>query len=589
MVKALILVMRFEIVDNNIQLIITLLIITFSVSLYFFTLVPPIQGISLPNSTEKPCNCVVFRMDDLQDYFLNKAQVSVMDLFLSKNQSLSLGLIVNGIGNDSVVVNKIDEGSRNGLFELAIHGWNHTDYTQLTGKEQKESLNKANEKFNLLFGLKSDIFITPEGVFNNETLKAMKELDIKVISNLKYAENEFDGGKSIFNATNNITTNLHNGTSNQPDIYHISETVSFTNYVNGSWAPNPIKDIINNVTTNIDKYGYAVIVLHPQDFAKSDNGTFVNTIDMNEIRNLSSLMDSLLANNITISTLSKIAHVPTKTPPLPSSIDCPSIYDTNENNYSDSSSVPNPNPKPIEGLYGEKCVLTQIYNTYGKYLYEKAGELGISPSTAAAVLFVETRGSGFGPDGKMAIRFEACDFYDAWGRDHPKEFSDSFYCDTSKMGYNDKFRNSSGEKFMEYHGDHYKEWKVFEFARNLDEKAAMNSISMGIGQIMGFNYDKIGYDTVDQMFNNMSGSLAAQLDGFFMALEYNNNVSDDFFSALGFNNNNVSCLDSLKTSDFVGFAACYNASGQDQIYGDKIKKAVTLYSEITNGEKYGNG
>ncbi len=90
-----------------------------------------------------------------------------------------------------------------------------------------------------------------------------------------------------------------------------------------------------------------------------------------------------------------------------------------------------------------------------------------------------------------------------------------------------------------------------------------------MAKLWGFNYDKLGYDTVDQMFINMSGSIAAQLDGFFMALEYNNNVSDGFFSALGFNNNNVSCLDSLKTNDFVGFAACYNASGQDQIYGDK--------------------
>ena len=57
--------------------------------------------------------------------------------------------------------------------------------------------------------------------------------------------------------------------------------------------------------------------------------------------------------------------------------------------------------------------------------------------------------------------------------------------------------------------------------------------------------------------------------------------------ALTFYNNNVSCLDILKTSDFVGFAACYNASGQDQTYADKIKKAVTIYKQVTNGKKYG--
>jgi peptidoglycan/xylan/chitin deacetylase (PgdA/CDA1 family) len=585
LVKELILGMHYEIADNNNHMSITSLIITSLVGLYLFILLSPIQEIFASTAEEKPCNCVVFRMDDLQDYWLNKAQVSVMDLFLSKNQSLSLGLIVNGIGNDSLVINKIDEGLRKGLFELGIHGWNHTDYTQLTGKEQKESLNKANEKINSLFDIKSDIFIAPEGAFNNETLKAMKELDIKVISNAIWAENEFDAGKSIFNETSNITTNQHNETTNQSQAYHIPGTISFTDYKNGSWTLNSIKNIINNATTNIDTYGYAVVVLHPQDFVKMENGEFVDELDENKTKILSKLINTLRSNEINLSTFSNIADIPVKVLKIPTSVSCPAFYETIGNK--DLDYLRPSDPIRVEGLYGEKCVLTQIYNTYGKYLYEKAGELGISPSTAAAVVFVETRGSGFGPDGKMVIRFEACDFYDAWGKDHSKEFSDSFYCDTSAMGYNDKFRNSSSEQFMEYHGDHYKEWKVFEFARKLDEKAALNSISMGLGQIMGFNHDKIGYETVEQMFTNMSSSLGAQLDGFFMALEHNKDASGGVLSALGFNNN-VSCLDSLKTSDFVGFASCYNASGQDQIYGDKIKKSVPLYSEITSGKKYGN-
>ncbi len=585
MVKGLILVMRYEIVNNNNHMSITLLIITSFVALCLFILLSPLQVISASTAEEKPCNCVVFRIDDLQDYWLNKVQVSVMDLFLSKNQSLSLGLIMNGLGNDSLVINKIDEGLRKGLFELGIHGWNHADYTQLSGKEQKESLNKSNEKMNSLFDIKSDIFITPEGVFNNETLKAMKELDIKIISNAIWAENEFDGGKSIFNDTNNIVTNPHNGTSNQSQVYHVPGTISFTDYMNGSLIFNSIKNIINNATTNIDKYGYAVVVLHPQDFVNMANETFVDEMDENKTKLLLELINTLRSNGTNPSTFSNIADIPIKALKIPSSVSCPAFYDTIGNK--DLDYLRPPDPIRVEEVYGENCVLTQIYNSYGKYLYEKAVELGISPSTAAAVVFVETRGSGFGPDGKMVIRFEACDFYDAWGKDHAKEFSDNFYCDTSAMGYNDKFRNSSSEQFMEYHGDHYKEWKVFEFARKLDEKAALNSISMGLGQIMGFNHDKIGYETVEQMFTNMSSSLRAQLDGFFRAIEHNNNTSGGVFSALGFNNN-VSCLDSLKNSDFVGFASCYNASGQDQTYGDKIKKAVPLYSEITSGKKYGN-
>ena len=78
------------------------------------------------------CNCVVFRMDDLQDYWIRTAQITGMNLFLSKQIPLSLAIIMNSTGNDSLVVDKISEGSKmpNALFELAIHGWDHVNYAQ---------------------------------------------------------------------------------------------------------------------------------------------------------------------------------------------------------------------------------------------------------------------------------------------------------------------------------------------------------------------------------------------------------------------------------------------------------------------------
>jgi peptidoglycan/xylan/chitin deacetylase (PgdA/CDA1 family) len=560
--------MHFNIVFNNKYKKITFLVVILSINVSILSFISSSYGIQLTNPTQKPCNCVVFRMDDIQDYWLNKAQVSVMDLFFSKNQSLSLGLIMNGIGNDTAIIDKIDKGFRNGLFELDLHGWDHVDYNQLPESEQEDSLNKSNVKLISLFEVNSSVFITPETVFDNNTLKAMKNLGIKVISNALESENDFDGGKSIFNPKSK-TKFLDGGAINQQQIYHIPETTSFTNYEDGKWIKNPTKNIINSVSSGLDEYGYAVIVLHPQDFAVIKNDTFVNEVNDREISDLSGLIDTLSSKNIKISTFSKIADIPAKTPPIPTSKSCAAFYGSREDKEYESLRMPY--PKPVEGLHGDRCTQTQIYNTYGKYLYDKAAELDISPSTAAAVLFVETRGSGFGPDGKMVIRFEACDFYNAWGKDHPKEFSNNFYCDLSGSKIQDKFRNSSNEELLPYHGNHYKEWRVFEAARALDETAAKNSISMGLGQIMGFNHNQIGYDTVDRMFSNMSKSIRAQLDGFFLALTFNNNGS---------------CLDSLKTDDFVGFAKCYNASGQDLKYGNNIKRAVIAFNEITRGEKY---
>lgn len=41
------------------------------------------------NSVNSKCNCIVFRLDDIQDYWLNSVQSAVMELFMSKGQNLS--------------------------------------------------------------------------------------------------------------------------------------------------------------------------------------------------------------------------------------------------------------------------------------------------------------------------------------------------------------------------------------------------------------------------------------------------------------------------------------------------------------------
>jgi 3D (Asp-Asp-Asp) domain-containing protein len=158
-----------------------------------------------------------------------------------------------------------------------------------------------------MVGNRSSIFIPPENAFNNDTFKAMQQNGIKVISTAGYAENAFDGGKNIFNASN-ILINQSNGvsSSSSSSIFHLPETSSFKNYEQGKWIKNPINSIIGNVTDNINKYGYAVIVLHPQDFVKLDNNnTFTNQVDENQIKDLSALIDYFVSKNIPIASFSK--------------------------------------------------------------------------------------------------------------------------------------------------------------------------------------------------------------------------------------------------------------------------------------------
>jgi len=478
---------------------------------------------------------------------------------------------MDSIGNESKIYDKIKEGFNKGLFELALEGWNQTDYTNSSEQLQVKSLEMANDKLFSIFGVKTNIFIPPEGEFNNDTVKAMDLNNFRILSAAKWVENIFDEGKNIFKS--NDIKKIYNNRTLKNEIYHIPETNSFTTYQNDTWIKNSINSIIGNVTENLNRYGYSVISLHPQDFVKFVNNSFVNIVDENEIKKLSDLIGILIAKNITITSFSNISDLPIQIPPLPTSKSCPA---PNFKSKNDVNSIRVPYPIAIEGLDPKHCSIVQIYNNYGKYLYKKSLDYHVSPSILAAALYAESRGSGFGPDGKMTIRFESCDFYRLWGKDHKKEFDSYFYCSKGPAeNFDDKYRNSSGEQFKSYHGDHNREWKVFQIALGINQNAALNSISMGIGQIMGFNHDKIGYNSVDQMFNNMSNSIKYQLDGFFSAITHINSQT------------NVSCLNLLKENNYIGFANCYNASGQDELYGSNIKEAITMYKELTHERPYG--
>jgi peptidoglycan/xylan/chitin deacetylase (PgdA/CDA1 family) len=255
------------------------------------------------NNLTASCNCVIFRMDDIQDYWHQQAQLIPMDLFLSKNQSLSLGLIMNMIGNDSKVINKVREGYEKGLFELALHGWDHVDYTKLSAQEQLSSLKKSNEKMKYLFGNTSKIFIAPEDPYNNDTLNAMSALGIPILSSAGYMENNLNLNRSVFVADGkNNNDNKINTT-----IYHIPYTILFNEYINGSWNNISTDKILSAISANIKQYGYAVVGLHPQDFLKKDEKGELSLIEEAGIKDLSHLIDSILSKNIHITSFSKVS------------------------------------------------------------------------------------------------------------------------------------------------------------------------------------------------------------------------------------------------------------------------------------------
>lgn len=74
------------------------------------------------------CECVAFRFDDVQDYYLHDVQIRVMDEFTKRDLALTVGVIGNYFGDDQKIMSYVKEGVAAGRLEVANHGWNHESF-----------------------------------------------------------------------------------------------------------------------------------------------------------------------------------------------------------------------------------------------------------------------------------------------------------------------------------------------------------------------------------------------------------------------------------------------------------------------------
>lgn len=107
---------------------------------------------------------------------------------------------------------------------------------------------------------------------------------------------------------------------------------------------------------------------------------------------------------------------------------------------------------------------------------------------------------------------------------------------------------------------------MLTFARQLDDTAALQSISMGAPQIMGFNFRRLGYESVQQMFERFNTSLHAQIIGIF-----------DFVKGSGASSQ---ATEALQRRDYVTFASIYNGPANATIYSDRIRRFAGLFQKL---------
>lgn len=227
------------------------------------------------------CNCVIFRIDDIEDWWIHDVQAAVLNTFITNHTLLTPGMIMNSYGYDPEVVDTVQEGKDHGLFELALHGWNHVDYSTLSLGEQEQTIAEASTKLQTIHGEKSNIFITPYDILNSNTLTAMKNDGIGILSANLYADDGFLPQTFPSIDPSGITS--------------IPYTVL---YVDGSQPPGhnhkTLSQLLIEVNDSIAKRGWAVVLLHPQDFAKWDeSGVAQDIVDTSQMSTLVKLISQL--------------------------------------------------------------------------------------------------------------------------------------------------------------------------------------------------------------------------------------------------------------------------------------------------------
>lgn len=217
---------------------------------------------------------------------------------------------------------------------------------------------------------------------------------------------------------------------------------------------------------------------------------------------------------------------------------------------------------PVFGTSEQKKVAI-TWNRYGGLLDRLSKEREFDVACAIAVLCVESSGKGFeqNNDKRMIIRFENHKFWKYWGKKNPGDFRQHFKYDSGKVWTKHQWRKTTNLEWQGFHGSQSKEWQVFEFARSLDADSAMLSISMGAPQIMGFHFERIGYQSITEMFDSFATDISAHINGLF-----------DFFSD--------SMVKKLRRLDFEGFAAGYNGSGQKEKYGKWIESHYRSFKQL---------
>jgi peptidoglycan/xylan/chitin deacetylase (PgdA/CDA1 family) len=241
------------------------------------------------------CKCVAFTLDGVQDYFLTNVQMDIIKTFDQKGANLTIGIIGNDFGTDTNITtfiqNEIPIGDNKSIIEVANNGWKGEDYATLSKGEQLDLISRTQARINYLLKTQPLTFIAPYGNLNNDTISALDT------AGLKYASGYWD--------SSDVPIQL-----NESNLYVVPPSIStgMLNTENDLYEAIPYDQLIQGIQQNITDNGVSVVSMQPLEFAQQNQTDYINLSNLDEIKNLGSLLDELKSMNITTVTITGLSH-----------------------------------------------------------------------------------------------------------------------------------------------------------------------------------------------------------------------------------------------------------------------------------------
>jgi len=211
-----------------------------------------------------------------------------MESFDKNNVPLTIGIIANTFGNDPKISDYILDNTNN--LEIASKGPDLIPFTNFSKEEQDTKLAQSIDKIEEDLKIRPKVFIPPNNKFNSDTME--------ILSN---------------NGITHFSSSLTKGDSppfelKNTELYRFPEITTTGIYDNdlNMFVGRDSDLIIQEIEQGLGDYGFAVITMHPQEFSLIEEGTYVNSINPNQLNELNMIIESLKEKNYNIVTIGNI-------------------------------------------------------------------------------------------------------------------------------------------------------------------------------------------------------------------------------------------------------------------------------------------